>query len=83
MQKLGGAVPSSVTKTLTHLVVGGSGRDAPSTKQKAAQKLLAEGAAIAVLSEQDFEALLAPLEVAASPTASPAPSGTKQQLTLF
>ncbi|MBI1947924.1 MAG: NAD-dependent DNA ligase LigA [Deltaproteobacteria bacterium] len=94
--KLGGTVSSSVTRTLTHLVVGGNGRGAPSTKQQAADKLIAEGVAITVMSEGEFERLLAPLE-AEVPTAPPlnerAPSSTappevvpatkKQQLTLF
>lgn len=60
--RLGAKVASSVTRALTHLVVGGSERDAPSTKQKAAQKLVAEGAPITVLGEQAFFELLAPLE---------------------
>ena len=91
--RLGAKVASSVTRALTHLVTGGSERDAPSTKQKAAEKLIAEGAPIAVLSEQAFEELLASLETVAAPTPPPpeatqpsealAASAKKQQLTLF
>jgi DNA ligase (NAD+) len=74
VKKLGGAVPSSVNKTLTYLVVGGSGREEASTKQKAADKLKAEGAPIEIIDEQAFLALLAPLESAApAPAAPPAP----------
>lgn len=71
--RLGAKVASSVTRALTHLVLGGSERDAPSTKQKAAEKHIAEGAPIAVLSESAFEELLAGLAAPAAP-APPAPS---------
>jgi DNA ligase (NAD+) len=79
VKKLGAAVPSGVTKSLTHLVVGGSGRDAPSTKQKAAEKLKMEGANIAILDEAAFVALMDPLEDAASAAAMT----PKAQLKLF
>lgn len=70
--RLGAVVTSSVTKALTHLVVGGSERDAPSAKQKAAQKLIAEGATITVLSEQAFGELVASLERPSAPPATAA-----------
>jgi DNA ligase (NAD+) len=72
---LGAETPSSVTRTLTHLVVGGD-RSAPSTKQKAAEKLIAEGAKIAILDEQAFNALLAGLSSLPSGTSSGAPHPT-------
>jgi hypothetical protein len=75
VKKLGAAVPSGVTKALTHLVVGGSSRDAPSTKQKAADKLIKEGASIHILDEAAFLALMRPLE---SPTTLPAPAPVEQ-----
>ncbi len=94
--QLGASVTSSVTKGLTHLVVGGSGRDAPSTKQKAAEKLRAEGADIMVLSEAQFGELVAALAppaerapeegapaAAAAPPASAGEMSKKTQLTLF
>ena len=68
VKELGAAVPSSVTKALTHLVVGGSLLVAVSSKHKAAQKLKAEGANIDILDEAAFLALLAARE------AGPAPS---------
>ncbi len=73
VQRLGATVCSSVTKALTHLVVGGSGGDAPSTKQKAAQKLIADGAAITILSEDGFRALLEGLEGAPVTSSGEAP----------
>lgn len=73
VKKLGASVPSGVTKALTHLVVGGSARDAPSTKQKAAEKLKAEGANITILDEAAFLALVMSREGAA-PVPQPAPS---------
>ncbi len=83
VQALGAAVASSVTKALTHVVVGGGGRDAPSIKQKAAQRLVADGATITILTEVELEQLLATLELAAQPTTSAAPSKGRQQLTLL
>jgi|GEM_PF-35802 len=81
VRSLGAQTPSSVTKTLTHLVVGGD-RASPSTKQKAAEKLNAEGSRIVILDEAGFEALLAihgsasTMPPGPSPAAPPAPTGT-------
>ncbi|HEY1098238.1 MAG TPA: NAD-dependent DNA ligase LigA, partial [Myxococcota bacterium] len=78
VRSLGAQTPSSVTKTLTHLVVG-SGRGAPSTKQKAAEKLLADGVDIAILDEVAFAAVVAAAEaraqvkIEAMPVEPPAP----------
>lgn len=83
VRSLGAQTPSSVTKMLTHLVVGGD-RASSSTKQKAAEKLIAEGATIAILDEAGFEALLATHGSAStmppgpSPAAPPAPTETTQ-----
>ena len=49
----GGVLAKSVTKALGVLVVG-AGRGQKSSKQKKAEALQAEGAAIEVLSEKDF-----------------------------
>jgi DNA ligase (NAD+) len=51
--ELGGEVPSGVTKTLTYLVVG-AGRGAKSSKQKKAEDLIAAGAKLQILSEEEF-----------------------------
>jgi DNA ligase (NAD+) len=64
VRALGAATPSGVTKALTHLVVGGD-RSAPSTKQKAAEKLIAQGATITILDEAGFAQLLADAAAAA------------------
>ncbi len=94
---LGASTPSGVTKSLTHLVVGASDRSSPSTKQKAAEKLIAEGAALVVIDEVGFESLLVevgapPLPAAAAPVAAAASTTptsaepekpVKKQLSLF
>lgn len=54
----GGAVLSSVTKQLDFLVVGADKTGGPSTKQKSADKLIAAGAPIAVLSEDELTTML-------------------------
>lgn len=53
VQTLGGEVPSGVTKTLSYLVVG-AGRAAKSSKQTKAEELIAKGAPLKVLTEQEF-----------------------------
>ena len=58
VKSLGGTVPSGVTKALSYLVVGASDRASPSTKQKAAENLIAEGAPLQILDEAAFESLL-------------------------
>lgn len=96
VRTLGALTPTSVTKTLTHLVVGSSDRATPSTKQKAAEKLKAEGALIEILDEAGFAALLqevgavAPETIVEATTTTPAPAAEekpppppKRQLTLF
>jgi DNA ligase (NAD+) len=79
VRSLGAQTPSGVTKALTHLIVGASDRGAPSTKQKAAEKLIAEGATITILDEAGFDALLADAGVAptsSTPSTTPSPSTT-------
>lgn len=53
VKALGGEVPSGVTKALTYLVVG-AGRGAKSSKQKKAEELIAAGAPLTILSEDEF-----------------------------
>jgi DNA ligase (NAD+) len=56
---LGGTAPDSVTKHTTDLVVGDDKSDGKkSTKEKAAEKLIAAGAPLAIMSESDFLALV-------------------------
>lgn len=84
VRTLGAQTPSGVTKNLTHLIVGASDRAQPSTKQKAAEKLVAEGASIAILDETGFAALLAGLgvnEEAAAPVAAPAAAAAEEATT--
>ncbi len=51
--ELGGETPSGVNKALSYLVVG-AGKGAKSSKQKKAEELIAAGAALQVLSEDEF-----------------------------
>ncbi len=79
VKALGGAVASSVSSRLTHLVaVESSG--APSTKLKAARALIDGGTKLTILSEAQFNEL-----VAAAPTtaAGEQPPPSNQQLTMF
>ena len=76
VRSLGGQTPSSVTRTLTHLVVGGD-RSAPSTKQKAAEKLIADGAPIAILDEAAFNALLSSARLGPPETATATATATE------
>jgi DNA ligase (NAD+) len=55
---LGGAAPSGVTKTLTYLVVGDGKEESKSSKQLKAEKYIAEGAALRVITEREFLALV-------------------------
>jgi DNA ligase (NAD+) len=57
VRALGGDTPSGVSKSLTHLVIG-AGRGPKSSKQKKAEKLVADGAPIEILGEEEFLALL-------------------------
>lgn len=53
VKELGGETPSGVSKTLSYLVVG-AGKGAKSTKEKKAEQLIAAGAGIEIISEEDF-----------------------------
>lgn len=59
--ELGGETPSGVNKALTYLVVG-AGKGAKSSKQKKAEELISAGAALRVLSEEEFLALVGGIE---------------------
>jgi DNA ligase (NAD+) len=59
VRALGAGVLSAVNASLTYLVLGREKDGAKSTKQKAAEKLVAQGAAIQVLSEDELVLLLA------------------------
>jgi DNA ligase (NAD+) len=77
VRALGGAVLSGVNKTLTYLVVGADKSGPKSTKEKAAERAMKEGAPLKIISEDE---LLAMLESPAS-ASSAAPEG--QQTSLF
>jgi DNA ligase (NAD+) len=61
VQALGGEAASGVTKALTYLVVG-AGRGAKSSKQTKAESLIAAGAPLKILSEEEFLALTGGIE---------------------
>lgn len=58
VRALGGSVLSGVNKTLTYLVVGADKTGPMSSKEKAAQKVIKEGAPLQVLSEDELLATL-------------------------
>ena len=58
VRALGGGVLSAVNKTLTYLVVGADRSGPKSTKEKAADKLVAQGAAIRIVSEDELLAMV-------------------------
>jgi DNA ligase (NAD+) len=58
VRALGGAVLSAVSKTVAYVVLGQEKDGAKSTKQKAAEKLIAKGEPLKLLSEQELLALL-------------------------
>jgi DNA ligase (NAD+) len=58
VRALGGAVLSGVTKALTYLVVGADKSGPKSTKEKAAEKVIGEGAPLKVISEDELLAML-------------------------
>lgn len=58
VRALGGAVLSGVTAALTYLVVGADKTGPKSTKEKAAEKLIAKGAPIRVIAEEELLAML-------------------------
>ena len=82
----GGAVLSSVTKQLDYLVVGADKTGGPSTKQKAADKLIAAGTPLRILSEDEVLAMLAAPAPSAAAEATPSdeaqPSDGAKQLSL-
>jgi DNA ligase (NAD+) len=57
VRALGGAVLSGVSKTLTYLVVGADKSGPMSTKEKSAQKVIADGAPLKVISEAELLAM--------------------------
>jgi DNA ligase (NAD+) len=54
VKALGGEAPSGVTKTLTYLVVGDGAEGRQSSKLTKAQKYVAEGAPLKIISETEF-----------------------------
>jgi DNA ligase (NAD+) len=62
VRALGGAVLSAVSKSVAYLVLGQEKDGGKSTKQKAAEKLVAAGEAIKVLSEGELIAMLEVVE---------------------
>lgn len=57
VRALGGEIPAGVTKNLTYLVVG-AGRGAKSSKQKKAEALIAAGAPLKIVSEEELLAMV-------------------------
>jgi DNA ligase (NAD+) len=57
VQALGGIAASSVTKSLDYLVLGGEG-ERKSSKLERAERLIAEGAPLKILSEREFVELI-------------------------
>ncbi len=58
VRERGGDVLSSVTKNLTYLVVGADKSGPKSTKEKAADKLLGQGATLQIIDEDAFLAMI-------------------------
>jgi DNA ligase (NAD+) len=58
VRALGGSVLSGVSKSLDYLVVGADKSGPKSTKEKAAEKAIAEGAKLRVISEEELLAML-------------------------
>ena len=58
MRALGAAILSGVSKSVSFLVVGQEKDGAKSTKQKAAEKLIANGEPLRVLTEDELLAML-------------------------
>lgn len=63
--RLGGRALDAVSKSLSFLVVGDKKAAAPSTKEKAAAKLVAAGAPLRVITETEFLAMVAEVSRAA------------------
>jgi DNA ligase (NAD+) len=55
---LGGDTPSGVSQTLTYLVVGAGKTGEKSSKERKADKINADGGSVAIISEEEFLALL-------------------------
>ncbi len=68
VRALGGAVLSAVSKSVAYLVLGQEKDGGKSTKQKAAEKLVAAGEAIKVLSEAELLAMLEAAEASVRAT---------------
>ncbi len=81
VKALGGAVASSVTSRLTHLVCVESG-GAPSTKLTAARALIDGGSKLVILDEAAFNALVAAAAPAPAPDDQPS-TPAKKQLSMF
>jgi DNA ligase (NAD+) len=63
VEALGGTAPDAVSKNTTYLVVGDDKSDGKkSTKEKTAEKLIAAGATLKIVSESDFLARIEALE---------------------
>jgi DNA ligase (NAD+) len=58
VRALGGEAPSGVTKALTYLVIGDGQEEKKSSKQLKAEKLVAAGAPLRIIGEQEFLALI-------------------------
>jgi DNA ligase (NAD+) len=58
VRALGGAVLSGVSKSLTYLVVGADKSGPKSSKEKAAEKVIKEGAPLKVITEQELLSML-------------------------
>lgn len=72
VRALGGAVLSAVSKSVAYLVVGQEKDGAKSTKQKSAEKLVAQGEPIQILSEDELLAMLATAASATTPVSASA-----------
>jgi DNA ligase (NAD+) len=72
VRSLGGAVLSAVSKQVSYLVLGQEKDGAKSTKQKAAEKLVAQGEPLVLLSEDTLLALLASHAAGAGEETNPA-----------
>jgi DNA ligase (NAD+) len=79
VERRGGTVVDSVSAALTYLVQGERAGATPSTKEKAARRLAEKGAAVKVISEGDFIALIG----AEKGEAEPAPPAKTGQIGLF
>ncbi|MBL8739824.1 MAG: NAD-dependent DNA ligase LigA, partial [Myxococcales bacterium] len=70
VRALGGAVLGSVAKGLDYLVVGADKTGGPSTKQKAADKLIAAGASLKIIGEDEYLAMVESAPATAAPAAA-------------